>query len=129
MKAIRFLMLAGVALAACDKTSAERSRDEREPSAPREESAAITTVAPSAPPAAATAAPSAAVQEEDTPEIADASGAPPAPSAADDAFKDVAIPAGVTIPTEEDYEEKAEQEITAQNFEAELAKIEKQLAP
>lgn len=135
MKAIALTIMAALALPACDKASAERDADKTERSREREsssdEEAPVKKVATAtaAPTASVAAKPSATAEDEDTPEVADASGAPPAPTAGDDAFKDVSIPAGVTIPTEEDYEEKAEKEITAANFEAELAKIEKELTP
>ncbi len=133
MKAIAMTLLAALAMAGCDKASAERSSDKSERQASRDDEAEAPAKKgadePAAPNASITAKPSASVEAEDTPELADASGAPPAPTAADDVFKDVAIPAGVTIPTEEDYEEKVEKEITAANFESELAKIEKELAP
>jgi hypothetical protein len=133
MKAIALTLLAALAMVGCDKAAAERASDKSERKADRdseEEAKPKKTASETAAPATSVAAkPSPSAEEEDTPEVADESGAPPAPTAADDAFKDVTIPVGVTIPTEEDYEEKAEKEITAANFESELAKIEKELAP
>ena len=136
MKAMPFIMLAALALSACDKASAERARDKTESKSQRDsddeertpaKTATATATAVAAAPATAKATAEAA--DDDSPEIADASGAPPAPTVADGDLADVKIPAGVTIPTEEDYEDKAEKEITAANFESELAKIEKDLTP
>lgn len=114
-----------LALGACGDKSSKKD-DEKADKDTKESAEAKTTTTATASATASASAEAVAVASESAAPI---DAVPTADIAEDNpsAFASVEVPASVSVPTEEDYEADVEKEITPENAEVELSKLEKAL--
>lgn len=112
-----------LALGACGDKSSKKDEDKAEKDTKESAEAKATTTATASASATTTTTAVAVASETAAPEAPTMDLAEENPSA----FASVEVPASVSVPTEEDYEADVEKEITPENAEVELSKIEKAL--